>query len=96
MAIFRRLSLCRMAVSFVAGNNSNDIVGQMVNADGTLDGAQFTINTVTTGSQRDVALALTADGRIVVTWQTSESGNNDIKAAIYDPREAGITLPAPY
>jgi Ca2+-binding RTX toxin-like protein len=67
---------------------SAKIVGQMVNANGTLDGGLFTI--AASGTQGDVETL--ADGRVMVTWRDGAAGAGDIFGAIYDPREAGVTI----
>ncbi len=79
-------------VVFIAANSSGDVSGQLINADGTLNGAQFTVgNLVDTENQVDV-VAL-ADGRFAVTYsQNNVAGGNsrDIVMKVFDPREAAL------
>jgi Ca2+-binding RTX toxin-like protein len=67
---------------------SGPLVGQMINADGTLDGAAFTI--APNGSQGDIETL--ADGRVMVSWSEIISGERSIHAALYDPREIGVNI----
>jgi len=46
------------------------IYGQRYNADGTTAGAEFQINTYTTGRQFDLSVIALSDGGFVVTWQS--------------------------
>jgi Ca2+-binding RTX toxin-like protein len=71
-----------------SSSGSGPLVGQMINANGTLDGAAFTISA--TGYQAEIETL--ADGRVMVTWREGTTGAGDIYAAMYDPREAGVTI----
>src|SRR4051812_35145959 len=42
---------------------------QIFNADGSTSGAEFVVNTITTGNQSRPAITGLADGRFVATWQ---------------------------
>ncbi len=44
------------------------VYGQRYNSAGVVQGAEFKVNTFTTDSQRDPAIAMDADGDFVVTW----------------------------
>jgi Ca2+-binding RTX toxin-like protein len=68
--------------------NAGPLYGQMINADGTLDGAAFIISA--SGHQSEVETL--ADGRVVVTWREGGAGAGDIYSAMYDPREAGVDI----
>ncbi|MEJ6398388.1 calcium-binding protein [Yoonia sp. 208BN28-4] len=81
----------RFVVVYVAVG-SNGIKAQIVHADGTLDGAAFDVSSVDTGTQRAPTVSTLADGRFAVAWQTSETGTEEIKYAVFDPREEGIVL----
>jgi Ca2+-binding RTX toxin-like protein len=72
----------------VVHQTAAQLVGQMLNANGTLDGGLFTI--AANGSQSDIATL--ADGRVMVTWREGAAAAGDIYGAIYDPREAGVTI----
>jgi Ca2+-binding RTX toxin-like protein len=76
----------RFMIAYSGGISSGGVAGQMVKADGTLDGASFAIDADVTAGAPEIET--TADGRIVVTWVR----NADIYAAIYDPREAGVNV----
>jgi hypothetical protein len=62
------------------------VIGQIVNRNGTLDGASFVV--AANGYQPEIET--TADGRVVVTWREGSGAAGDIYAAVYDPREAGV------
>jgi hypothetical protein len=44
-------------------------------------GGEFVVNGYTTGSQDDVSVSVTRDGRFVVAWESPQDGNNDGIAA---------------
>jgi hypothetical protein len=86
----------RVAAAFdgrfmVVFSNSSDatggVYGQMINADGSLDGAA-TLISANTNSSGQPEIERTADGRMVVSWQQS----GDIYASVYDTRTAGLNL----
>jgi Ca2+-binding RTX toxin-like protein len=64
----------------------NGVYAQMFKADGTADGAVITIDAAATAGRPEIETL--ADGRVAVTWLNSGT----TYAALYDPREAGITL----
>ena len=71
--------------------------GQVFNADGTLSGFEFLVNTTTSDNQIAPSVTALADGRFVVSWTDwSETGADKsgagIRAQIIDPREAAINL----
>ena len=69
------------------------IRGQMFNADGSRSGTEFLVNTTATGDQFSPTITALADGRFVVGWTDASNGlDSDIRAQIFDPREAAITL----
>jgi RTX calcium-binding nonapeptide repeat (4 copies) len=76
----------RFMVVYTGSGFVNGVAGQMVLANGALDGAAFTIDAAATAGNPEIET--TADGRIVVTW----SNSSDIYAAIYDPRETGVNV----
>jgi hypothetical protein len=81
-----------MAVATVSSTGA--VIARMMFADGTPDGAEFQINTVavaTPFSNVSPSIATLADGRVVVSWTTNESGNLNVKAAVFDPREQGLS-----
>jgi len=51
--------------------NSEGVFGQRYNAAGVALGAEFQVNSYTTGSQAYSAVAMDADGNFVVTWRDS-------------------------
>jgi len=68
------------------GSISNDttdysIQGQLFDAAGSPQGAQFQINTYTTGDQTGTEMAAAADGRFVVTWRSYGSFGTDTDGA---------------
>jgi hypothetical protein len=66
--------------SFGQDGNSDGIFGQRFDAAGSLVGAEFQVNTYTTGSQDDPLVAMAADGGFVVVWEA----NPDLNARRYD------------
>jgi Ca2+-binding RTX toxin-like protein len=78
----------RFMVVFSNFGSFGGVYGQMVNANGTLDGAAVLLSTGNTTTAGDPEIETTADGRLVVSWQ--EAG--DVYAAVYDPRTAALSL----
>jgi Ca2+-binding RTX toxin-like protein len=78
----------RFMVVFSSFDAIGGVYGQMVNANGGLDGAAVLLSTGNTATAGQPEIETTADGRLVVTWQ--EAG--DVYAAIYDPRTAALSL----
>ncbi len=73
------------------------IRAQVFNADGTKSGAEFLVNTATTGNQWFPTIATLADGRFVVTFADESLSLDDsldyaVRGQIFDPREAGIDI----
>ncbi len=72
-----------------------DIVAQRYNADGTLNGAETTINTTTANDQFDPAVAMDANGNFVVVWSTQGQGeaasDSNIIYRVYDNSGTAIT-----
>ncbi len=68
------------------------IQGQVMFADGTPDGAAFTVNTDAAGDKARPTIATLADGRFAVSWESGAGAARTIFTTIYDPREMGITL----
>ena len=73
-----------------------EIRAQAYHANGTLNGAEFLVNTDTTSIQRAPAITALADGRFVVTWEDLSATGADntfaVRAQIFDPRSAAINL----
>ncbi len=68
------------------GATSNDIRARIFNADGSVVGPDFVINTTTANSQSVPVVSALADGRFIVTWQSDEgvATGNDIRARIFN------------
>ena len=69
------------------GAFDSDIYAQMYDADGTANGANFKINSETSGyDQRDSAVAIASDGSFVVTWKDNRgsSGSSEIVARMFN------------
>ena len=74
---------------------AGEIAGQVMFADGTPDGAAFTVNTVTAGDQSRPTIATLADGRFAVSWESGAGAAPEtIITTIFDPREAGLVTSA--
>lgn len=67
-------------------DGANDVRGQMFLSDGTEDGAEFAVATVTTGTQGRPSVDALADGRFMVAWETDETGTPGLRYTIFDPR----------
>ena len=70
---------------------------QLFNADGSQSGAEFLVNTTTLNIQLEPTITALADGRFVVAWSDGSQTGGDtsgfaIRAQIFDPREAAVTL----
>ncbi|MFN0194174.1 MAG: calcium-binding protein [Aestuariivirga sp.] len=68
----------------------SDVWGAVFKADGSSDGTPFVVNSSTSLSQSNPAATVLADGRVLVSWTSNETGNGDIFTKIYDPRESGL------
>ncbi|MFN0195002.1 MAG: calcium-binding protein [Aestuariivirga sp.] len=74
----------------VVYDRNGDIFGQMMLANGLKDGVEFTVANAA-GTQAEPDITTLADGRIVVSWHSTQNGTRDIYSEIYDPREAGLS-----
>lgn len=79
--------------SFVVSWSSQDsaqdgsgsaIKAQLFSHSGTAIGGEFVLNTLTTSEQTSPELTALAGGGFVATWTSNASGDNDIKAQIFD------------
>jgi Ca2+-binding RTX toxin-like protein len=72
--------------------HDGNVIGQLLNADGTKSGDQFTIHGL--GLADAATVSVLADGRFVVNWDQANLAHTDseVFAQIYDPRLAGIDL----
>ena len=67
--------------------NSTGIIGQIVNADGTLSGSEFIVNSLTIGSQDTTEVAALTDGGFVVVWtdnNTTDGSGTSVQMQRYD------------
>ena len=76
---------------------SSSIHAQVVGANGALYGPAFLVNTTAINTEEEPSITVLADGRFMVTWTqlnfaSPESVRHEIRAQIFDPREAGVTL----
>ena len=79
--------------SGAVGDPAWGINAQVFNADGTKSGSVFRVNTTTASVQQLPSISALADGRFVVTWKDASTGTgDDIKAQIFDPREAAVDV----
>lgn len=73
-------------------NGSDDIYMQKINSDGAKQIAfDVRINDTTSNSQENPDIYVNATGYLVVVWQDNNSGNYDIKAAVYGSDPETIT-----
>jgi serine/threonine protein kinase len=61
-----------------------DIYARIYNATGGPLGSEFRCNTITTGNQYDPAVVGLMNGNFVTAWTSSQTGNPDIYARIYN------------
>jgi hypothetical protein len=68
------------------------IFGQRYDANGLPTGPEFRVNSHTTGSQRDAAVASDSDGRFVVVWESFQGASSafDVLGQRYDPSGAPL------
>ncbi len=71
-----------------------NIEGQVLFADGTPDGAAFTVNSDAAGGKGRPTIATLADGRFAVSWESGVGAARTIFTTIFDPREAGLAASA--
>jgi hypothetical protein len=73
----------------VGSDRSGDCIrARIFLADGTAAGKDYVINSTTTGTQELADVAVLNNGRIVITWQTDDTGDGDeggIRAARINP-----------
>jgi diaminopimelate epimerase len=77
----------RFVVTWHSYDNGTDanIRARIFNADGSASGNDFIVNSTTTGTQDDSTITALADGRFVVTWESSDNGTDDnIRARIFN------------
>ncbi len=58
-------------VSSTQDGNFGGIYAQLYNADGTTNGTEFRVNTITTDTQTSPAVAIDSDGDFVITWHAN-------------------------
>ena len=63
--------------------HSGDVRAQIFNPSGHKVGAEFVVNTTTTGAQDTPSITALANGGFVVTWHDKTSTSGDIKAQIF-------------
>jgi Ca2+-binding RTX toxin-like protein len=72
-----------------------DVVARVFNANGTPDGDEILVNTLTTGSQYNISATTLTDGRVLISWQSapdpSDSSISNVMGQIVDPRGANIS-----
>ena len=88
-----RFVVAWMDNSQTGGDTSLSAVrAQVFNADGSYSGAEFLVNTITLNDQAEPGITALADGRFVVAWTNYNSVSSDVRAQIFDPREAAVDL----
>ncbi|MCB9954370.1 MAG: hypothetical protein H6848_00585 [Caulobacterales bacterium] len=70
-------------------DGTDEIRAHRYDASGNSVGSSFTVAS-TAATESAPHLALTDDGRVIISWLANTGGNNDSMIAIYDPREATI------
>ena len=71
--------------SYGQEGGDNGVYAQRYNADGTADGSEFQVNTFTTDSQDDPAVAVDSDGNFIIAWESygQDGDNNGVYAQRY-------------
>jgi Ca2+-binding RTX toxin-like protein len=81
-----RLVLTWWDYSATGGDTSQTAVRACIfNSDGTQSVPEFLVNTTTYSFQESTGIAVLADGRFVITWTDSSSGDSNIRSQIFDP-----------
>ncbi|HEY8153167.1 MAG TPA: hypothetical protein VII72_03470 [Myxococcota bacterium] len=75
--------------------SSHSILGQRYASDGSAQGAQFQVNSYTTGFQEYPSVASDADGDFVVAWQSDGSSGTDTGSYSIQGQRYGVAAPAP-
>jgi Ca2+-binding RTX toxin-like protein len=77
--------------SFEAGDGEpNTLRAQLYNPDGSASGDEFIVNSTGTGTQLYPSVAALPDGRFVIAWESSDTGDGAgqcIRAAVFDPSD---------
>src|SRR5918993_5962373 len=64
------------------------VMGQIFNADGSLYGSHFLVNTTTAESQTEPSITALADGRFVVAWSDNslrpDGGRTNVRGQVFD------------
>jgi Ca2+-binding RTX toxin-like protein len=71
----RAIAVWQKAANLGAGS---EIRARVINSDGTASGDEFTVNSTTLGQQTTPAVALMANGKVSVTWES----DGDIRATV--------------
>ena len=69
------------------------IRGRLYNSDGSTVGNDFIVDTTATGDQQNPSVTALADGRVVVTWQSQDTGDGSgtcIRGRLYNPADSTI------
>ncbi len=77
----------RLVVTWYSYDNgaNYDIRARIYNADGSASGNDFVVNSTAVQHQYDPNITALADGRFVMTWDSTDNGaNSDIRARIYN------------
>ncbi len=77
--------------SYSQDGSQYGIYGQRYNAAGIPQGSEFSINTYTTNTQGNPAIAMDADGDFVVTWQSSGQDGNGYGTYAQRYNAAGVS-----
>ncbi len=73
---------------------AGNISGQVMKADGSADGAAFTVNGDGAGDKGRPSIATLADGRFAVAWESGAGAAKTIFSTIFDARDAGLNSSA--
>lgn len=78
-------------VSYASGpSNDPDLKGRFYTSAG-VAGAEFAINTTTSGFQLDAEAVQLADGRVLFVWASNDSGNFDVRGRIVSADGTGAS-----
>ena len=69
------------------------VFGQRFSADGSPAGAEFPVNTYTTGPQRDPVVAMDAVGNFVVAWEEDDVMDPDARQRVFGQRFSASGVP---
>jgi Ca2+-binding RTX toxin-like protein len=76
--------------TFGGATDTSLIRAQILNADGSKRGLEFSVGSAVGAHQSDPAVTVLNDGRFVVAWESRGSGDYSVQARVYQPNGTAI------